>query len=635
MDKRCIDLFNALRAGDSCSVKGVLETDDASLFRDGEGRTPLMILMDNRSVSPGLLDYIISKTSDVNAIDKNGDTALFYAVKNKKSITVEEDWQLIMPVHDPLYESVETLLEAGMDARVKNRNGETVLFYARIEGHRKCAGLIASHLGIEISEKASEGYMLCDAVLKMKRSRPFAGDLQANYENVVSKCGGGDKLSDSDAASILFWGELISSLDCNGKWNFSCERFYTDSMGGREVYWRIETSGLAAEHRVSMGLNESWQSIDVDTLIFDVKGLPALLKLTWDGETSSEYSPMKVKFSGLDEYLMGKIAETARGIYGEVEFECSRYRSAPQGFFGYEGREFSSLKRFRDTGRDLYDALNSNSKRRVSSLLKKGVGPELYDDNGDPYIMLPVLSDKTGIIELFIKMGAFVDARGSYGYTPLIKAICYSKTGPALFLIENGADINARDKDGYTPLMLALNEKNDAVIRLLLARGADLTAEDNKGGTVLICACRAGRMDVVKNCIESGVNVNRWSSLGYSPLTEAIYCGFPDIARYLIESGAEVDHPYTNRSKPLLLAASKNNTEILTLLLERGADIEGYTDNGMRALHFAAYNGSTETVRILVESGAYLKFADRDGKIPLDYAIEKGHKKIIKILTES
>ena len=634
MNEKVTGLFNALKSGDIAAVKDAFEKGDIAEFMDEEGRGPLMVLMEQISDYPEILNFIISKTADINAADRNGDTALFYAVKNKIIKTEEGEDTFIRPLRDPLYESVRILINAGIDVRIKNNRGETALYCARTGGHWKCVGLIASGLGIEITEEASEGGMLCDAALRMKNTRTLTGDMYEKRKDVFSRCGGESEPGDYDVSAIMFLGEFLSALDQGSNWDFRCERFYSDSMGGRAVTWKIETASISVDHKVLMGLNESWQSVEVETFIFDLKGLPPLLGLSWDGESCSAFSPMEVRFSGVDEDLIRKAADIARRLYRSVDISCSRFRSAPRGFPGYEGVSLQTLCGFRDTGAELIDALNDGSKRRVSALLKKGTGPELFDSNGDPYIMIPVLSERIDLVDLFLSNGAYIDARGCYGYTPLIKAICYGKSKSAQYLIEKGADVNAMDNEGYTPLMLALNEKNDDIAALLLDRGADLNAVDSNGGTILICACRAGNIKLVRNCIECGIDVNRWSSLGYSPLNEAIYEGFTDIARLLIETGAEVDHPYTNRSKPLHLAASKNNSEIITILINKGADLEGYADNGMRALHFAAYNGSTETVRALLEAGADRLSKDREGKTPLDYAVEKGHKKIATLLKD-
>mgnify|MGYP001205147096 CR=1 FL=1 len=337
MDKSYTELFNALRAGDFAAVKLAFDKGDPSLLIDEEGRTPLMMLLEGTADYPEILEYILYKTNDINTPDHNGNTPLFYAVKNKKREVIDGDDKLILPLQDPLYESVNLLLKAGIDAGRRNRKGETALWCARVEGHFRCAALIATFLGIDISEDISEAVVLQDARVMMKGIRPFSGDLYEKKRKVASLCVGEYNISDYEAASILFWGELLSILNNESEWNFICERFYSDYMGGRAVSWRIKTADISLEHKISMGLNESWQSIKVDAFTFDVKGLPPLLKMDWDGEDSSAYSSMEACFSGVDQYIAGRIAGTAYKIFSNVEFICSQYRSAPEGFTGYEG----------------------------------------------------------------------------------------------------------------------------------------------------------------------------------------------------------------------------------------------------------------------------------------------------------
>ena len=86
------------------------------------------------------------------------------------------------------------------------------------------------------------------------------------------------------------------------------------------------------------------------------------------------------------------------------------------------------------------------------------------------------------IVQLLLEKGAEIEARDTYGWTPLMIAIWYSTPKIVQLLIEKGAEVNARDKDGLTPLMIAAKLKalkgmgydarSNEIIEMLKAAGA-------------------------------------------------------------------------------------------------------------------------------------------------------------------
>ena len=74
--------------------------------------------------------------------------------------------------------------------------------------------------------------------------------------------------------------------------------------------------------------------------------------------------------------------------------------------------------------------------------------------------------------------GAAVDAKDSYGKTPLMNASFKGYTKIASLLLENGADVNAKTVKGQTPLMAAAFGGVPLIVNNLLDAGADLNAKD-------------------------------------------------------------------------------------------------------------------------------------------------------------
>ena len=61
-----------------------------------------------------------------------------------------------------------------------------------------------------------------------------------------------------------------------------------------------------------------------------------------------------------------------------------------------------------------------------------------------------------------------------------------------------GTDVNAKDSFGMTPLLLAGAKNQKEVVELLIAEGADVNAKDISGTTTLIYAATNGHKEIVE-----------------------------------------------------------------------------------------------------------------------------------------
>lgn len=81
--------------------------------------------------------------------------------------------------------------------------------------------------------------------------------------------------------------------------------------------------------------------------------------------------------------------------------------------------------------------------------------------------------------------GADVNAKDTYGSTPLIVAATFGKTEAARTLVKAGADLEATNKDGSAPLQVAAFLCHTDVVKLLLGAGADKRPRNNFSNTAL------------------------------------------------------------------------------------------------------------------------------------------------------
>ena len=86
-------------------------------------------------------------------------------------------------------------------------------------------------------------------------------------------------------------------------------------------------------------------------------------------------------------------------------------------------------------------------------------------------------------IKLLLEKGANIEAKDSYGNTPLVWASWSGYIEVVKLLIEKGADIEVKNNYGFTPLIWASQNGRIEVVKLLVEKGADIEAKDINGET--------------------------------------------------------------------------------------------------------------------------------------------------------
>lgn len=193
-------------------------------------------------------------------------------------------------------------------------------------------------------------------------------------------------------------------------------------------------------------------------------------------------------------------------------------------------------------------------------------------------------------------------------YTDLHAAVVRGSTADIDRLVRNGEDINARDSFGRTPLMVAAFRRDAAVARALIEFGANVNALEHQSYDVITIAAVQNDLEIVQLAIASGGNVRAVTSpYGGTALIAAAHLGHAEIVEALIAARAPVDHI---------------NNLGWTALLE--AIVLG--DGGSR--HQA-------TVEALIKGGANLQLGNREGATPLSLAKTKGYADIVRLLEQA
>jgi cytohesin len=122
------------------------------------------------------------------------------------------------------------------------------------------------------------------------------------------------------------------------------------------------------------------------------------------------------------------------------------------------------------------------------------------------------------LIELFLKAGMDVNAKGSDGNSALHMASAGDNFEVIELLVQKGADVNAQGKNAYTALMVVSSKGNLPAAKLFLKKGADVNARNSAGETALMLAALNGSAEMAELLIEHGADVNAGNDRGITVL---------------------------------------------------------------------------------------------------------------------
>ena len=129
--------------------------------------------------------------------------------------------------------------------------------------------------------------------------------------------------------------------------------------------------------------------------------------------------------------------------------------------------------------------------------------------------------------------------------------------------------MNARGDFGYTPLVHASSSGHAEAVRLLLDAGAIPSMTTDDGGTALYWAASEGHNDVVHLLLDRGVEPDASRDSGWSPLTAAIYSGHESVAEMLLEAGSRGDRECHGESM-YQWAVKHGRQRVIRALQQRG-----------------------------------------------------------------
>jgi ankyrin repeat protein len=173
--------------------------------------------------------------------------------------------------------------------------------------------------------------------------------------------------------------------------------------------------------------------------------------------------------------------------------------------------------------------------------------------------------------------GADVNARESYGRTPLHVATFGRHRDAIAALAKARGDLNLKERDRYDAVTIAAVADDVATLKLLLQLGASAKQITSRyDGTALIAAAHLGHDEVVKLLIDAGAPLDHVNNLGWTALIESIVLGqggprHVATLNGLVRAGANLNLADRTGQTPLQLARQRRYQAMVAILEQAGA----------------------------------------------------------------
>ncbi len=654
-------------------------TDDyrVSVFRTdnmSEGRHP------TEEQHRAVVGLLLKKGADVNAADKAGYTALFYAAENGRTSIMQDlikagakiearskpdETPLMRAAYSRTPDAARVLLDSGADMNAVDKDGTSAVSYAAHERREETVKFLISRgarVNIGLVDAAANGLTETVAKLLASGAKVNEADEKGNTALIVAAEAGktdivrmllkhganvNAKNQDNGTALVLAIAnkhpETADLLVKSGAGNV--KKSYLQALSIPIVH---NNGSMYGEQYDEQGFQHAVLSGELYIADVFLKAGMDINAAGWDGTALTNAAAACDKKAV--EYLLARGAAVKSRPAGK-----KKAAALPNPLF-------AMVKS---------DSWNDETCPGVMKLLiQKGADPNAknddeYDEKLTP-LVFAVEHNLPGAVESLIAGGAKVNAKVD-GYTPLQAALESRNEEIAGVLIETGADVNLADSAGSTPLMYAVNRGMREITELLLARGARLTPKNRKGYTALKIAEEGGDQELIdllkkqrpaggKNSLAKDRNKsdgtqaaeNRKETVPVSTEREPVEVAYEMIEAFhkaaetgdtaavekFLKQGLDPNEATSADRTPLMSAAAGGQTAVARMLLAAGADVNRKGEMDWTPLMLAAGNGHLEMVKLLVEKGADVAAINSEGRSAGRLASDKARVGVIKYLRE-
>ncbi|GIJ85061.1 hypothetical protein Asppvi_003916 [Aspergillus pseudoviridinutans] len=225
-----------------------------------------------------------------------------------------------------------------------------------------------------------------------------------------------------------------------------------------------------------------------------------------------------------------------------------------------------------------------------------------YDDSS--------LTEKPDIVELLLQRGAKTDLSDNQSYHPLHYAAVNAKLWAVRLLLQYGADLEARTSYGSTPLYLACGvySQGEKVIKALLDAGASpaaqVTGDHGENQTPMHLALV--RRDPIRRGILVRYLFDAWMAMSPAlPSADVFFVaaaalGEVAVLQKLIDSKTVNIEGADGEITALMAAAGAGQDKVVELLLPLVANVDVGDGLSSTALHHAVRSGTETSIQLLL-----------------------------------
>ena len=690
-------LLSACRTGQSTSVMFLLDSGADVKLRKPDGNTCLYLAV-NGHCSKETLQKIIDQGSNVNALNRNGETALIRACYNAQTESVKVLLEngadpnisdasghsgILAAVHGQCtneilkeiiackvdldaqnkdgrtalvlacfyrqQEAVQVLLEAGSNPNITDNNGHGSLYAAVFKGCRQkiIQAMIDHHADVNATSKDKVTAIMC--ACNKRRVYAIHVLLKARADINIADTNGDTCLKHAvygDCSEEVLQAIIDRGADVN----------VTDK--------RNDTALMCACRKRCMNAIKVLLKAGADPTIADNTGNTCLMYAV-HADCSDEVLQAIIDH-GVDVNATSKDNHTALLIACQKRHEDAIYVLLNAGFdtnnaytdggntclmaavISHCSKEV--LQAIIDHGADV-NATDKNNctalmwaiKKRhadaIHVLLKAGADTKFANKNGQTCLMYAVYSNcSEEVLQAIIDHGADVNATNKDNYTALLEA-CRARHVDAIHvLVKAGADTNIADKDGHTCLTyIVLGDYSNEVLQALIDHGANLNATCKHDNTALMKACKKRNEDAIRVLLKAGADTNIVDQGGQTVLMYAVYekCS-KQVLQAIIDHDADVNATDKDNCTALVFACDKRHVDAIHVLLQAGADPNTSDDKACTCLmHVVLSDYSEEVLKVIIDHGADVNATDKDNHTALMFTCIMGHAYSIHVLLKA
>ena len=651
-------LHSAAAAGKEAVLEFLLnEGADVAMNCKETGATALHLAA--RSGSLASVKTLLARGADVSMVDKSGKTVLHWAARSW-DLKWELEWETELSRVECLKagwvaaitEMVQCLLQAGADAKLRDREGCTAMHTAASSGNEAVVRVLAKIKALITTQDRTGRTPLHYAVTSGRVA----------IANMLLENGAWELLSAGEKNRLILHDFALHEPE-----------IWLDPLAEKKGLEGLVR--LLVEKGANIGEKEArgWTPLEIAVHERNANVIRLFLKL-WPNENQNEMPLHRAIREGDDTEvnllltsgadmekkdregknalhwaaIMGKkrvlqqLLDDNGSVVGEIDDEGRTALHCAASMKHYEVAQLLLERKVDISAKDGRGrtALHSatmfwGAEATAELLLRHGADIMARDHQGSTALHSTAQCDDRFTADVLLRTGADILAKDNLGRTALHLATSSGSSKMVMMLLERGSDVNAKeDTFGGTPLHVAQIHSDLTVVQQLLENGADISMRDNKGRTALHHAVAEKDIDKVCFLLEKGADVTAKDKQGSTAIRSALLEGCEVIARLLIEKSPQDLSRHLDGTE-LCLASSLGCKEIARLLFSRGADAAASDELGYQPLHHAAIENHEEVALFLLNHGANVSGGDSHGLTPLHLVVKTGNKKMSQLLIAS